>query len=57
MEINIYRKEFGEGYELIIVPSRDGMTIDTMDLEAKIDDNTAVVSLSHVAFKSAFRYI
>jgi len=49
-------KEFGESYELIIVPSRDGMTIDNMDLEAKIDDNTALVSLSHVAFKSSFRY-
>jgi len=49
-------KDFGPGYELIIVPSRDGMTVDTMDLEAKIDDNTALVSLSHVAFKSAFRY-
>lgn len=49
-------KEFGEGYELTVVTSGDGMTIDTMDLEAKIDDNTALVSLSHVAFKSAFRY-
>jgi kynureninase len=48
--------DFGEGYELTVVPSRDGMTIDTMDLETKIDDNTALVSLSHVAFKSAFRY-
>jgi len=49
-------KDFGSGYELIIVPSRDGMTVDTADLEAGIDDNTALVSLSHVAFKSAFRY-
>jgi kynureninase len=49
-------KDFGPGYELIIVPSRDGMTVDTADLEAGIDDNTALVSLSHVAFKSAFRY-
>ncbi|MDF1560097.1 MAG: kynureninase [Bacteroidales bacterium] len=49
-------KEFGEGYELIVVPSRDGMTIDTSDLKETINDNTALVSLSHVAFKSAFRY-
>ena len=49
-------KEFGEGYELVVVPSRDGMTIDTGDLREMIDDNTALVSLSHVAFKSAFRY-
>ena len=49
-------KEFGEGYELTVVPSRDGMTIDTGDLKEVIDDKTALVSLSHVAFKSAFRY-
>jgi kynureninase len=49
-------KAFGEGYELVVVTSRDGMTIDTGDLKEKIDDNTALVSLSHVAFKSAFRY-
>jgi len=49
-------RDFGKGYELTVVPSGDGMTIATMDLEAKIDDNTALVSLSHVAFKSAFRY-
>jgi len=49
-------KEFGENYELILVPSRDGMTIDTRDLKEAIDDNTALVSLSHVAFKSSFRY-
>jgi len=49
-------KEFGEGYELILVPSRDGLTIDTRDLKEVIDENTALVSLSHVAFKSSFRY-
>ena len=49
-------KDFGEGYELVVVTSRDGMTIDSRDLKEKIDDNTALVSLSHVAFKSAFRY-
>ncbi|MDF1560107.1 MAG: kynureninase [Bacteroidales bacterium] len=49
-------KDFGEGYELVVVSSRDGMTIDTGDLKGKIDGNTALVSLSHVAFKSAFRY-
>ena len=49
-------KEFGEEYELVVVASRDGITIDAGDLKAVIDDNTALVSLSHVAFKSAFRY-
>ncbi len=49
-------KAFGEGYELTVIPSGDGMTVDTGDLKESIDDNTALVSLSHVAFKSAFRY-
>ena len=49
-------RDFGEGYELIIVPSRDGVTVETGDLQAAIDENTALVSLSHVAFRSAFRY-
>lgn len=49
-------KDFGEGYELVIVTSRDGITIDAGDLMAMVDDNTALVSLSHVVFKSAFRY-
>jgi len=49
-------KEFGEEYELVVVPSGDGMTIDTRDVKAVIDGNTALVSLSHVAFKSAFMY-
>lgn len=49
-------RDFGERYELVIVPSGDGMTVKTGDLRAAIDENTALVSLSHVAFKSAFRY-
>ena len=49
-------KEFGDQYELTVVSSGDGMTIDTGDLREVIDDNTALVSLSHVAFKSSFRY-
>lgn len=49
-------KVFGEGYELVIVPSGDGMTIETGELLKRIDDRTALVTLSHVAFKSAFRY-
>jgi kynureninase len=49
-------RDFGQGYELVVVPSRDGVTIETGDLRAAIDENTALVSLSHVAFKSAFRY-
>ena len=49
-------EQFGPGYELEILESRDGMTIGLDQLEAALDGNTALVSLSHVVFKSAFRY-
>ncbi len=46
----------GDQYTLRLVPSRDGITIDSGDLAAALDDKTALVSLSHVAFKSGFMY-
>ncbi len=49
-------KEFGPGYELVILRSEDGISIKTSQLEREIDESTALVSLSHVVFKSAFRY-
>jgi kynureninase len=44
------------GHELEIVRSGDGITISRAALEEAIDDRTALVSLTHVAFKSAFMY-
>lgn len=49
-------KQFGPEYELEILRSSDGMTIDPAALAERVDSNTALVSLSHVVFKSAFRY-
>jgi len=49
-------REFGDDYSLQIVESKDGMTVNSTDLEAILDENTALVCLSHVVFKSAFRY-
>ena len=46
----------GKHYQLHLVPSRDGITINREDLLKAIDEDTAVVSLSHVAFKSGFMY-
>jgi kynureninase len=46
----------GEGHELVVLESRDGMTIESGQLADAIDEDTALVSLSHVAFKSAFMY-
>jgi len=49
-------EQLGGGHELVVLESRDGMTIQTGQLEEAIDDDTALVSLSHVVFKSAFMY-
>lgn len=49
-------REFGSDYELKVVQSKDGIGIDEADLSDAINENTALVSLSHVVFKSAFKY-
>ena len=46
----------GKGHTLQLVRSRDGISIHPDDLAMAIDENTALVSLSHVAFKSGFMY-
>jgi kynureninase len=46
----------GNRYTLQLVPSRDGISIDPLDLMQAIDEHTALVSLSHVAFKSGFMH-
>lgn len=46
----------GGKHQLVIVPSRDGISIHPDDLAKAIDEETALVSLTHVAFKSAFMY-
>jgi len=46
----------GNQHTLQLVRSRDGIHIDPDDLASAIDENTALVSLSHVAFKSGFMY-
>jgi kynureninase len=46
----------GKDHHLKLIPSTDGITITPEAVEAAIDDNTALVSLTHVAFKSAFMY-
>ncbi|NJD60463.1 MAG: kynureninase [Anaerolineae bacterium] len=48
--------QLGEGYTLQLVRSHDGMTIALDDLAGAVDEDTALVSLSHVAFKSGFMY-
>ncbi|MBI3468255.1 MAG: aminotransferase class V-fold PLP-dependent enzyme [Planctomycetes bacterium] len=50
------RKHAAAGHRLEIVPSRDGITIPIDALAEAIDADTALVALSHTAFKSGFVY-
>lgn len=49
-------EQSGEDYELVLAQSKDGQTIEIQELERVVDQDTALVVLSHVAFKSAFMY-
>jgi kynureninase len=42
------------GARVVVVPSDDGMTVDTGRLLAAIDERTRLVAVSHVLFRSAF---
>jgi kynureninase len=46
----------GDRHNLHLVTSQDDICIDLDELQAAIDENTALVSLSHVAFKSGYLY-
>jgi kynureninase len=46
----------GAGHRLDIVRSPDGLTVPEAALAAAIDGDTALVALSHVAFRSAFTH-
>ena len=42
------------GAKIMVVPSEDGITIDTERVLAAIDERTRLVAISHVLFRSAF---
>ena len=46
----------GGRHQLRLIPSRNGITIALEDVRLALGDDTALLSLSHVAFKSAFLY-
>lgn len=51
------RGDGGEGYEIIRIGATDNdITPDIAALEAAINENTALVTLSHVVFKSGYMY-
>lgn len=47
---------FDRGHRLELIPSADGVAISESDVRRAIDQDTALVTLTHVAFKSAFMY-
>jgi kynureninase len=46
----------GGRHELVLAPSADGLGVDPAALADLIDEQTALVTLSHVVFKSGFLY-
>jgi len=44
------------GHKLELVPSQDSLSIETGDVVKALDSHAALLSLTHVAFKSAFMY-
>ncbi len=46
----------GQGHRLVIVKSEDGLTVSEGALARAIDGDTALVTLSHTAYRSAFVY-
>lgn len=49
-------RELQRKYDIQMVKSIDGISINDKDIKTKINDETALVTLSHVAFKSSFMY-
>jgi len=47
-------QERGRGAKVTVVPSDDGISVDTARLLESIDETTAIVNVSHVFFKSAY---
>ncbi len=50
----IYHGLERQGARVCSVASADGMTLDTQDMLAAIDEQTRLVSVSHVAFRSSY---
>ncbi len=46
----------GSRHRLELIPSADGITVSMQAVQAALTEDTALLSLSHVAFKSAFLY-
>ena len=49
----VWKAEERRGAEVVVVPSDDGITVDTERLCAAIDERTLIVPISHVLFRSS----
>jgi kynureninase len=49
-------KMFGDRHHLRLARSSDGAVVTSEELEKQLSDDTALLTLSHVVFKSAFMY-
>lgn len=49
-------KQLQKDHNLVIVKSKDGITIDSENINMAINSDTALLTLSHACFKSAFLY-
>ena len=49
-------KLLGDRHRLELIPSSDGIMVEPAAIEKAIDQDTALVCLTHVAFKSAYMY-
>jgi|SRR6056297_284512 len=47
---------FGQKHKLELAKSSDNMSVSNEEIESLLDDDTALVTLSHVVFKSAYMY-
>jgi kynureninase len=52
--VYLYRAQQAAGFELVIVPGEDDLTIRTERMLEAIDESTAVVAFSHVLFRTSY---
>ena len=50
----VWEAQRRRGAEIVMVKSRDGVTVDTEDFLAALDERTLIVPLSHVLFQSSY---
>lgn len=51
----VWEAQRRRGAEIVTVPSRDGVGVETEDLLAAIDERTLLVPISHVLFQTSYR--